>query len=322
MLPAMGAAAPRRRELRCNSIPGCDRLPHRACVRAVIVVTNNGSAEIVNMEDARARRRASELEADDFPTAAAHLKAVRETAGLSLAEVSERTHIKPVYLESIEAMTLDGLPSRPFAIGFVRVYAEALGLDAPAVTARFKQDAGWAAPAEVDAERFAPVRAVAAETDRPQMSLWAVLAVIAFILWCAVQIATTTHDKTTPFNLNGARAGADSVVIPPAMAAPSGAARLAPAEAGDGPVLLERVSAVYPTRCELGAAAVETVEVAFNVTAQGVVSGARVAVSSNSCFNDAALNAARRWRFEPRRVDGAARPAYDQRYTFRFERPV
>jgi len=281
------------------------------------VAINNGSAEIVNMEDARARRRASELEPGDYPSAAAHLKAVREASGLSLVEVSERTHIKPVFLDAIEEMTLKALPSRPFAIGFVKVYAEALGLEAAGVVSRFKEDAGWSSPAEIETERFEAAHAPAPEADRPQMSLWAVLGVTLFILWCAVQIATSAHDETTPFNMNGARAGRDAIVIPKATPPAD-----EPAEIGQGPVLTDRISPIYPTRCELGAAAVETVEVALNVTSQGTVTGARVATSSNSCFNDAALNAARRWRFEPRTVDGAARPAYDQRFTFRFERPV
>lgn len=286
----------------------------------MLVATNNGSAEIVNMEDARARRRASELEAKDFPTAAAHLKAVREMAGLTLVDVSERTHIKPVYLEAIEEMALKSLPSRPFAIGFVRVYAESLGLDAAAIVSRFKEDAGWAAPAEIETERFEASHAAAAETDRPQLSLWAVIAITVFILWCAVQIATSAHDETTPFNMNGARPGAEAIVMPPAGR--TDRTPVEPAAAGDGPVLVERISPIYPTRCELGAADVETVEVALNVTPDGTVAGARVATSSNSCFNDAALNAVRRWRFEPRTVDGVARPAYDQRFTLRFERPL
>ena len=85
--------------------------------------------------------------------------------------------------------------------------------------------------------------------------------------------------------------------------------------------VLDAVEPVYPRRCESEAGAVETVEIAFNITRGGVVSGERVAATTNACFNDAALNAARRWRFSPRTVDGEIRPAYDQRHTFTFEKP-
>ena len=290
--------------------------------KAMNVASNNGSAEIVNMEDARARRRAGDLDAAAFETAGAHLRAAREAQGLSLEEVSERTHIKAAFLSAIEEMNAKTLPSRPFAVGFVKVYAEALGLNAGEIVARFKEDAGFTAPVEPEHERHEPAHAPAEAAERSGMSLLAVLGVVAFLVFCAIQIATATHDTTTPFSLDQAGAEGETAILPTAR--PSA---IVAAEAPDGavvvePVLVERVSPIYPQRCELGAADVETVEVAFNVSADGLVSGARVSQSSNSCFNDAAIYAARRWKFAPKTVDGAARPAYDLRYSFRFERPL
>jgi TonB family protein len=269
------------------------------------------------MEDARARRRAAELSADDFATAGDHLRGVREAAGLSIEEVSERTHIKTPFIGAIETMNLEALPSRPFAIGFVKVYAEALGLDARALVARFKEDAGFSAPVEIPSEKFEATQTVG-EPERAELSLFAFLAIIAFILWCAFQI-TRPRDVTTPFNLNTPAAESKQVAQPvspqpsPAPAAP--AANVVEAK------LVERIDPVYPKGCEARAEAVETVEIAFNITPAGVISGERVVTASNPCFENAALNAARRWRFEPRKVDGAPATAYDKRYTFSFARP-
>lgn len=68
------------------------------------------------------------------------LKDARETLGLSLTQISEMTRVRVRHLEAIEADDLEGLPSRPFAIGYVRAYARALGLDADATAARFRAE--------------------------------------------------------------------------------------------------------------------------------------------------------------------------------------
>lgn len=280
------------------------------------MATNNGTAEIVNMEDARARMRAAELDPEGFPDAGVHLRGVREAAGLSLDDVAARTHIKASYLKAIEDLEIDALPTRAFAVGFVKTYAEALGLDPDAVAMRFKAETGQSAPVEVDAEKFEAAEAAASHSERKELSLWAVFVIVAFIIWCALQISRP-HGESTPFGL--------AVKSPPpaekAPAAPPQDAPLTPSSRVVNPVLIERIEPVYPQRCESGAQTVETVEVAFNITRGGVVTGERVAKSTNSCFDEAALNAVRRWRYSPRTVDGEAAPAYDQRHAIRFEKP-
>ena len=60
----------------------------------------------------------------------AALRATRQRTGRSLQDLSDTTRIKRAYLEALEEMRLEDLPSRPFTIGYVRAYARALGLDA------------------------------------------------------------------------------------------------------------------------------------------------------------------------------------------------
>lgn len=281
---------------------------------------SNGSAEIVNMEDARARRRASELDGGEFATVGAHLKAVREASGLSLEELSEKTHIKAVYLGAIEEMDVDALPSRPFAIGFVRGYAEAMGLDPKAIVARFKEEAGFGGAAEVESEKFEAARA-APETERTHMSLLATLAVLIFILWCAFEI-TKPHPTETPYRVGGQaeRAEKPAPLAQPTAEMLRGVAP-EPLPNDVAPKIETRIEPVYPPNCEANAKPVETVDLAFNVSADGLVTGERVVSASNPCFREAALNALRRWKYAPRTVDGAPQPAYDLRATLRFERP-
>jgi cytoskeletal protein RodZ len=109
----------------------------------------------------------------------AALRATREHYRLSVEEVSLATHIRKAYLESIEEMRLEALPARPFAIGYVRAYAEVLGLDPDRATARFKMEYP---------DESQPLRAplgVAREADRRlrPMIIGAVVIVLAFVAW-------------------------------------------------------------------------------------------------------------------------------------------
>lgn len=293
-------------------------------------MASNSSAEIVQMDEARARRRQPEADAREYASLGAWLKAAREASGLSLAEVAERTHIRANYLDAIEAMDLGKLPQRPFVVGFVSAYAKQLGLDPATATRRFKEETGGGAPVEIEPEKFESVRRAEPELDRPEMSLWFALAVIASVLWCVVMVVTTAHTRKVPFSFNPAASAAEAAAARAAKADPAPAEPVAPAIVGlpAEPIAalieakaVERVEPVYPQRCEALASPRERVDVAFNVSSRGVVSGARVSTSTNACFNEAALNAIRRWKFEPRQVEGKAKAAYDLRYSFRFARP-
>ena len=78
------------------------------------------------------------LEAGDNVGAA--LRAIREFKGHSLDFIAGATRVRPVHLAAIEAFDLERLPSRPFAIGYIRAYAEALGQDPEAAVERFKRE--------------------------------------------------------------------------------------------------------------------------------------------------------------------------------------
>ena len=57
-----------------------------------------------------------------------------------LQTVSKNLKIRTVYLEAIEQGEFDVLPEGPYAAGFVRTYAEYLGLDASDVVSKFKEE--------------------------------------------------------------------------------------------------------------------------------------------------------------------------------------
>lgn len=67
------------------------------------------------------------------------LRRQREGLGLDLNDVAAKLRIKPAYLAALEAGRPDQLPGRAYALGFIRAYADYLGLDAGEVLWRFKQ---------------------------------------------------------------------------------------------------------------------------------------------------------------------------------------
>jgi len=94
------------------------------------------------------------------------LRYARECLGWSLPDVAGTLRIRQPYLEAIEAGRLSELPGNAYAVGFVRTYATALGLDPVEIGRRFKDEAQHvnrktelAFPAPVP-ERGVPVGAV------------------------------------------------------------------------------------------------------------------------------------------------------------------
>jgi cytoskeletal protein RodZ len=59
---------------------------------------------------------------------------------LTIDEIAKATRIKPVFLQAIERGEYDKLPSPAYAIGFVRNYADYLGLPKAEITALFRRE--------------------------------------------------------------------------------------------------------------------------------------------------------------------------------------
>ena len=76
----------------------------------------------------------------DAPTLGDGLRAARAVSGQSLAELSITTRVHTRYLTALEQNDFSVLPSRVFAIGYVRAYASALGLDEQLAVERFKRE--------------------------------------------------------------------------------------------------------------------------------------------------------------------------------------
>ncbi|WP_262311922.1 helix-turn-helix domain-containing protein [Acidiphilium sp. AL] len=70
----------------------------------------------------------------------AELRAVRERLGWTLTDLARRLKIRLPFLEAIEAGDLAALPAPAYAAGFIRSYAEAMGLDPEEILRRFRAE--------------------------------------------------------------------------------------------------------------------------------------------------------------------------------------
>lgn len=68
------------------------------------------------------------------------LREQRETKGVTIEDVENSTSIRRSYIEAIEQENYDKLPGLVYARGFVRNYADFLGLDGDEIAARFKEE--------------------------------------------------------------------------------------------------------------------------------------------------------------------------------------
>ena len=109
-------------------------------------------------------------------SAGSDLRAARERRGEDLRSIALSLRIRREQLEALEESRYDDLPGRAYAVGFVRSYAEYLGLDSADIVDRYKS--------ELDG-RFAaktPVVAAFPETHEPSRLPRGTFLIIATII--------------------------------------------------------------------------------------------------------------------------------------------
>jgi cytoskeletal protein RodZ len=74
----------------------------------------------------------------------------RESKGYTIEQIARDTHIAKRFLESLEAENFDVFPGDPYLMGFMRTYAEYLGLDAQEIIQLYKNLKLQEQPAPID----------------------------------------------------------------------------------------------------------------------------------------------------------------------------
>lgn len=87
------------------------------------------------------------------------LKATRENLKISVNKVSEDTKIRSEWVNILESGSYDNLPGKVYAIGFVRTYAEYLGLNADAVVLELQASPYFSVEEEIVSVKKSPISA-------------------------------------------------------------------------------------------------------------------------------------------------------------------
>jgi cytoskeleton protein RodZ len=111
----------------------------------------------------------------------AELRGVRERLGWRLSDVADGLRIRLPYLEAIERGELSALPGAAYQTGFVRTYAQALGLDPEEILRRFRAE-GMGATVKAELSFLAPVPDRAVPTGAIVL-LGVVMLLVGYGLW-------------------------------------------------------------------------------------------------------------------------------------------
>lgn len=143
------------------------------------------------------------------------LRAAREAAGMSLADVSENTRVPERMLVSIEAGAYEALPAPTFTGGFIRSFAREVGLSEAEAAAQYRTENTRVVPAPL------PVSMRPIEPQRvPSRQLaWASAAVAALaVVGVTIYFATRDHHASAPTAVPSA---APATIVAPAPVAPA-----------------------------------------------------------------------------------------------------
>ena len=135
------------------------------------------------------------------------LKSIRESKGLSLEQVQQETKIRSRYLEAIEAGDLSVLPGMVYARGFIKSYAEYLGVDGQELLERHglaAENRPTADAADASLRRSAPVSAPASKRFSfggarmlPQVALVVVVLGVVSLVYALVVKSGGEGQETT-----------------------------------------------------------------------------------------------------------------------------
>jgi cytoskeleton protein RodZ len=158
-----------------------------------------------------------------MPNFGASFKQARESKGISLDRIAKETRISTRFLQAIENEEFHLLPGGIFNRGFVRTYAEKIGLDTEQAVADYERLAQVREPAEVQ-----PPPAVRQEKSDRKLYPVAIVGLILLIIVFYVVTRESSNIAQTASAPPAAPAASPTVPATPATPAPGPPAAVQP----------------------------------------------------------------------------------------------
>jgi cytoskeleton protein RodZ len=160
----------------------------------------------------------------------ADLRGARQRRGLAIDDVAKRLRIGVDFLQAMEEGRFEALPGRTYVVGFLRSYAEFLGLDGKAIVERYRDEAGAAhGPAELNFPE--PLAPPSLPTGR--------IVLVALVLGAVVVAGwSIVHDRATPLFERVAQVPADLLGTAEPSSEPAADAATADAAAAAEPAIV------------------------------------------------------------------------------------
>lgn len=133
------------------------------------------------------REISDELDAP-LDTVGQDLRTARLRRGDDLASVSRVLKIRKDHLEALEEDRIEALPGRTYAVGFIRSYADYLGLDAVQCVERFKAEIAGRGDTSIT-----PITVIDEDAEHRMPHGWKIMAgvVVLLVLYGAYQLAAS-----------------------------------------------------------------------------------------------------------------------------------
>jgi cytoskeleton protein RodZ len=165
----------------------------------------------------------------------AELRAARESKGLTLATLAQRTRVQPRILEAIESNNLAAIPPKPFGRGFVRNYAKEVDLDPSNVVHNYFAQFP---PEPAFAPDTLPAPAARFESSSHWTGFGAAIAILVVLVAAAALRAPGGVPPAEPGAVGKSGAASKPGVAPPAATTPESPAPAAAVPAAVAPVRL------------------------------------------------------------------------------------